>query len=117
MGLRELHPNSNPNYKTEWKERFFYFNVVLILYFLSLHLQRGCACQVPGGVRANFESVHLNFNEVLVFQGNSGSLLMKREKIDSMNRNELITQDNIKVMNECILYLGGVTFMSRNEYN
>ena len=29
------------------------------------------------------------------------------EKTDAMNRNEFITQDSIKIVNECIVYLEG----------
>ena len=63
--------------------------------------------QVASGLRENFELVYLNLNEVLVLKKNSGYSLIKWKKIGAMNRNEFITQDSIKIVNECIVHLEG----------
>ena len=48
----------------------------------------------------------LNLNEVLVLRKKTQWIFAyKLEKTDAMNRNEFITQDSIKIVNECIVYL------------
>ena len=59
-------------------------------------------------VRKNFELVYLNLNEVLVLKKKKPWIFAyELEKTDAMNRNEFITQDSIKIVNECIVYLEG----------
>ena len=90
------------------------FNVVVYVFF-SLHLQRGPAYQDASRVRKNFELVYLNLNEVLVLRKKTQWMFAyKLEKTDSLNRNEFITQDSIKIVNALIVHLVKVTFISRN---
>ena len=86
----------------------------LFYIFFLLHLQGGCAYQVPGGVRAKL--VYLTSMKCLYLK-KKRTFAYKVEKFDSINRNNFITQDSIKIVNECIVHLGKVTFISRNEYN
>ena len=71
-------------------------------------MQRGSAYQDASGVRKNFELVYLNLNEVLVLRKKKRVYsLINWKKTDAMNRNEFITQDSIKIVNECIVHLEG----------